>query len=171
MKALNFDKRLRTRDEDSLPAVLTREEVILLPRAGEFVSVYVPDEIGGANYYKLSSTYSEVKDLSEWVRRRASLYYWKQPRTRRRNLLALGADPNEVHRATRSSKGYWRMSQNEIVRFALNNRWLEEQGVPDLNALAAIVALEKTRSLTAWTERSGVKAIWMVLHNGPQARV
>ena len=27
------------------------------------------------------------------------------------------------------------MSQNEIVRFALNNRWLEEQGVPDMNAV------------------------------------
>ena len=44
------------------------------------------------------------------------------------------------------------MSQNEIVRFALNNRWLEEQGVPDMNAPAAIAALEKMRSLTAWTE-------------------
>ena len=32
------------------------------------------------------------------------------------------------------------MSQNEIVRFALNNRWLEEQGVPDMNAVAAIAA-------------------------------
>jgi len=39
------------------------------------------------------------------------------------------------------------MSQNEIVRFALNNRWLEEQGVPDL------------------------KAIRIVLHFGPKARV
>ena len=37
--------------------------------------------------------------------------------------------------ATRSRKGYWRMSQNEIVRFALNNRWLEEQGVPDMGAI------------------------------------
>jgi hypothetical protein len=36
-----------------------------------------------------------------------------QPRTRRRNLLALGADPATVHMATRSRKGYWRMSQNE----------------------------------------------------------
>ena len=101
-------------------------------------------------YYKLSSTYSAVLDLSQWVRRRVRLYYWKQwkqPRTRRRNLLALGADPNEVHRATRSRKGYWRMSQNEIVRFALNNRWLEEQGVPDL------------------------RAVWIKLHYGPDARV
>jgi hypothetical protein len=52
-----------------------------------------------------------------------------------------------VHMATRSRKGYWRMSQNEIVRYALNNRWLEEQGVPDM------------------------KAVWIVLHYGPKARV
>ena len=92
---------------------------------------------GWLNYYKLSSTYKEVLALSVWVRRRVRLYYWKQwkqPRTRRRHLLALGADPATVHMATRSRKGYWRMSQNEIVRYALNNRWLEEQGVPDMNA-------------------------------------
>jgi RNA-directed DNA polymerase len=105
---------------------------------------------GWLNYYKLSSTYKEVRALSVWVRRRVRLYYWKQwkqPRTRRRNLLSLGADPATVHMATRSRKGYWRMSQTEIVRFALNNRWLEEQGVPD------------------------VRAIWTVLHYGPLARV
>jgi len=105
---------------------------------------------GWLNYYKLSSTYTEVLDLSQWVRRRVRLYYWKQwkqPRTRRRNLLALGVNPSKVHMATRSRKGYWRMSQNELVRFALNNRWLEEQGVPDM------------------------RAIWMVLHYGPDARV
>jgi hypothetical protein len=72
---------------------------------------------------------------------------FSQPRTRRRHLLALGADPGTVHMATRSRKGYWRMSQNEIVRFALNNCWLEEQGVPDL------------------------RAILIVLHHGPKARV
>ena len=105
---------------------------------------------GWLNYYKLSSTYKEVLALSVWVRRRVRLYYWKQwkqPRTRRRNLLSLGADPATVHMATRSRKGYWRMSQNEIVRYALNNRWLEEQGVPDM------------------------RAVWIVLHYGPKARV
>jgi hypothetical protein len=65
-----------------------------------------------------------------------------QPRTRRRNLIALGINPGRVHLATRSRKGYWRMSQNSIVRVALNNRWLEEQGVPDMNALAGVAALE-----------------------------
>ena len=43
-------------------------------------------------YYKLSSTYKEVLALSVWIRRRVRLYYWKQARTRRRHLLALGAD-------------------------------------------------------------------------------
>ncbi len=105
---------------------------------------------GWLNYYKFSSTFSEVKDLAEWVRRRVRLYYWKQwkqPRTRRRNLIALGINPGRVHLASRSRKGYWRMSQNSIVRVALNNRWLEEQGVPDM------------------------RAIWTVLHYGPNARV
>ena len=64
---------------------------------------------GWLNYYKLSSSYREVRALSVWVRRRVRLYYWKQwkqPRTRRRNLLALRADPKKVHMATRSRKGY-----------------------------------------------------------------
>jgi len=55
--------------------------------------------------------------------------------TRRRHLLAWGANPNKVHIATRSSKGYGRVSQNEIVRNALNNRWWETQGVPDMRAI------------------------------------
>lgn len=126
----------------------------LMNAAGHKVQTVI-DELnlyirGWLNYYKLSATYKEVLELSAWVRRRVRLYYWKQwkqPRTRRRNLLTLGADPDTVHMATRSRKGYWRMSQNQIVRNALNNRWLEEQGVPDM------------------------RAVWIVLHYGPNARV
>ncbi len=73
--------------------------------------------------------------LDDWVRRRVRLYYWKQwkqPRTRRRHLIKLGAHPEEVKLATRSRKGYWRMSSNSIVQAALNNAWLHEQGVPDM---------------------------------------
>ena len=49
--------------------------------------------------------------------------------------------------ATRSRKGYWRMSGNSIVQRALTNRWLHEQGVPDL------------------------RTSWIVLHYGLNARV
>jgi hypothetical protein len=39
------------------------------------------------------------------------------------------------------------MSRVSLVRIALNNRWLEEQGVPDM------------------------RAVWIKLHDGPKARV
>lgn len=105
---------------------------------------------GWLNYFGISHTYNQVVELAEWVRRRVRLYYWKQwkrPRTRRRHLLALGTDPAQVHMATRSRKGYWRMSANSIVQRALTNRWLHEQGVPDMRTL------------------------WIALHYGPKARV
>jgi RNA-directed DNA polymerase len=105
---------------------------------------------GWLHYFGLSHTYSALLELDEWVRRRVRLYYWKQwkrPGTRRRHLLALGIPPEEVHMATRSRKGYWRMSGNSIVQRALTNAWLHEQGVPDMRTL------------------------WITLHYGPMARV
>ena len=63
------------------------------------------------------------------------MYYWKQwgrPRTRRRKLLKLGIGRDEVHKASRSRKGHWRMSHNSLVKRAMNNKWLAEQGVPSL---------------------------------------
>ncbi len=105
---------------------------------------------GWLNYYKLSCTYTKVLGLSEWVRRKVRLYYWKQwkqPRTRRRHLLALGVFPERVHMASRSRKGYWRMSNNSLVRLALNNRWLEEQGVPDMRAIWIALHYPEQRSV------------------------
>ena len=91
--------------------------------------------VGWLNYFGISQTYTVLLELEEWVRRRVRLCYWKQwkqPRTRRRRLLALGIHPDRVKLATRSRKGYWRMSGNSIVQRALTNRWLQEQGVPDM---------------------------------------
>lgn len=105
---------------------------------------------GWLNYFGISHTYAALLELDEWVRRRVRLYYWKQwkqPRTRRRHLLALGIPREEVHMATRSRKGYWRMSSNSILQRALTNRWLQAQGVPDMRTL------------------------WITLHYGPDARV
>ncbi|MDB2673814.1 hypothetical protein N9Y81_02545, partial [Akkermansiaceae bacterium] len=47
-------------------------------------------------------------------------------------LLRLGIGKDEVHQASRSRKGCWRMSQMSLVRWAMNNDWLEEQGLPSL---------------------------------------
>ena len=104
--------------------------------------------LGWLNYFSLSDTYTALLELAEWVRRRVRLYYWKQwkqSRTLRRHLLALGISKEEVHRATRSRKGYWRMSANSILQRALTHHRLHEHGVPDMRTL------------------------WIVLHYGPKA--
>ena len=70
---------------------------------------------GWLNCVCISHTYNQVAALAEWIRRRVRLYcweQWKRPRTRRRYLLALGIPKDEVRMATRSRKGYWRMSHN-----------------------------------------------------------
>jgi RNA-directed DNA polymerase len=93
---------------------------------------------GWMNYFGISHTYRVVLELDSWLRRRVRLYYWKSwksPRTRRRHLIALGISPEDVKMASRSRKGYWRMSGNGLVQRALSKRWLEEQGVPDLRSL------------------------------------
>ncbi|YCM45158.1 reverse transcriptase domain-containing protein [Verrucomicrobiaceae bacterium 227] len=95
---------------------------------------------GAVNYYCIGIPFRDIRELDQWLRRRMRLYYWKQcgplwsrrPRTRRRKLLRLGIRKDEVHKASRARKGHWRMSQMSLVRWAMNNDWLEEQGLPSL---------------------------------------
>jgi RNA-directed DNA polymerase len=90
---------------------------------------------GAVNYYACGIPYRDIVELDGWLRRRMRLYYWKQwgrPRTRRRKLLALGIDRDEVHMASRSRKGHWRMSRNSLVHRAMTDAWLHTQGLPDL---------------------------------------
>ena len=90
---------------------------------------------GAVNYYAIGIPFGEIRALDQWLRRRMRLYYWKQwarPRTRRRKLLRLGIGKDEVHKASRARKGHWRMSQMSLVRWAMNNGWLEDQGLPSL---------------------------------------
>jgi hypothetical protein len=91
--------------------------------------------VGWMNYFGIHQLYRVIPELDQWLRRRVRLYYWKQwknPYTRRRNLIRLGIHPKEVYKATRSHRGYWFMAGTEIVQRALDNRWLEERGVPSL---------------------------------------
>ena len=90
---------------------------------------------GALNYYMLGVTYAEVRELDHWIRRRMRTFYWKQwgrPRTRRLKLMKLGAPKDKVKLASRSRKGPWRIANVEVVRFAMPNTWLEEQGLHSL---------------------------------------
>jgi len=90
---------------------------------------------GAMNYYAKGMKYGDAQNLDQWMRSRMRLYYWKQwgrPRTRRRKLLRLGIGREEVHMASRSRKGPWRISHISIVQRAMTIEWLEAQGLPSI---------------------------------------
>ncbi|WP_425503167.1 group II intron maturase-specific domain-containing protein [Pelagicoccus enzymogenes] len=97
--------------------------------------------VGWFHYFKFGFLCREARAWDGWIRRRVRLCYWKMwklPRTRRRMLIKLGVEPSAVKLASRSRKGYWRLSMNPLVRYALSNAWLEEQGVPSLSELLIV---------------------------------
>lgn len=94
--------------------------------------------VGWFHYFKYGLSYKEAVEFDHWIRRRVRLCYWKDwkvPRKRRRMLIKLGVSPERVKLASRSRKGYWRMSGNSLVQLALNNAYLTQQGVPSLKEL------------------------------------
>jgi len=94
--------------------------------------------VGWFHYFKIGLPYKEVRAWDGWIRRRVRLCYWKdwkRPRKRRRMLIRMGIPPGEVKKASRSRKGYWRMSRNSLLSIALNNHYLTQQGVPSIGEL------------------------------------
>jgi RNA-directed DNA polymerase len=69
-------------------------------------------------------------ELDEWIRRRMG--YWKQwrwPRTKIKNLLALGVSLKSAIQHGCSSNSYWQMSRTPVINQAISNAWLQEQGL------------------------------------------
>jgi len=107
---------------------------------------------GAMNYYAKGMSYGEARDLDAWVRSRMRLYYWKQwgrPRTRRRKLMRLGIGREEVHKASRSRKGPWRISHTSIVHRAMTIEWLESQGLPRIEKQWSLIRYPHGRKKTS----------------------
>ena len=131
-KKIRWTAKSKRRFKDQIKLITRRTRGISPSKMIADLRLYIR---GAINYYVVGLTFREARELDEWLRRRVRLYYWKQwgrPRTRRKKLMSLGIDRDEVKRASRSRKGHWRMSQNSLVRFALNNEWLSDQGVPSI---------------------------------------
>ena len=69
---------------------------------------------GWTAYYGISQYYRPIPELKEWIRRRIRMCYWKQwrwPRTKIKNLVALGVDLVTAIKHGVSSHGYWHMAE------------------------------------------------------------
>ncbi|ACX51456.1 RNA-directed DNA polymerase (Reverse transcriptase) [Ammonifex degensii KC4] len=90
---------------------------------------------GWMGYFRLIETPSILQALDEWIRRRLRmclLKQWKRPRTRRRNLVALGIPEDWARHISGSRKGCWRLANTPQVNKALGLAYWRSQGLVSL---------------------------------------
>ena len=93
---------------------------------------------GWIGYFGLARQFDDFVDLDGWIRRRVRLCYWKQwryPRTKIRKLRELGVSLDMAIKHALTRKKYWRMSRTPALRYAMTNKWLEQQGLVSLKQL------------------------------------
>jgi RNA-directed DNA polymerase len=93
---------------------------------------------GWMGYFGISQYYRPIPELDGWLRRRIRMCYWKQwrrPRTRIRNLLALGTSKRHAILTGISRKGYWRLSRTLATQTGMTNEWLAQQGLLSIRDL------------------------------------
>jgi len=89
--------------------------------------------MGWIGYFRLASAKGHCEKFDEWIRRRLRMCVWKQwklPRTRLRNLRALGAPEWAAWKMANSRRGCWEMSRN--INSALNLSYWKDQGLLSL---------------------------------------
>ena len=90
---------------------------------------------GWINYYGISTMKKFMSDLNGWLKRRLRQYIWKQwknPRTRRRKLRALGIEKQKAGKWSNTRKGYWRMSRSHVLHYSLTDTELARLGYKDI---------------------------------------
>ncbi|MCO6456280.1 MAG: hypothetical protein J5I93_13355 [Pirellulaceae bacterium] len=95
---------------------------------------------GWMGYFRLAAQRKLFDKLDRWLRRRLRMCYWKRwrfVRTRRRELIRLGAARRRAIRHARSRKGPSHMAKSIATGVGLTNAWLQEQGLLSLKTLWA----------------------------------
>jgi hypothetical protein len=73
---------------------------------------------GWVNYFGIADMKGLARDLDMWIRRRIRMCYWKQwkkIKTKHDNLVKLGMKDNEAWKFANTRKGYWRISNSQIL--------------------------------------------------------
>jgi len=84
---------------------------------------------GWINYFGIASGYQRCVDLDHWIRRRVRIAYWRQPRTKVRNMMRLGVHVRAAVACGITSKGPWRSAKTPGIQQALSNDYLKIQGL------------------------------------------
>ena len=97
---------------------------------------------GWVNYYGIGEMKSFMNELNGWLKRRIRQYIWKQwknPQTKRKNLIHLGIEEQKAYEWSNTRKGYWRISSSFILHRSLTDRKLAQLGYMNIAAKYQLV--------------------------------
>lgn len=123
------------RFKDKIRQLTCRSRSISMEQRLQDLNTYLKGWIG---YFRLADTPSVLQSLDEWIRRRLRmclLKQWKKPRTKRRNLVALGIPDDWAMLISGSRKGYWRLANTPQVNKALGFAYWRSQGLLSLTEM------------------------------------
>ncbi|MCA9166037.1 MAG: group II intron reverse transcriptase/maturase [Planctomycetales bacterium] len=98
---------------------------------------------GWTGYFALASQLKLFDRFDQWIRRRIRMCFckrWRYPRTRRRELIALGVPRRQATRHARTRKGPWHMAKSIATGVGMTNDWLKQLGLLSLKSLWATLA-------------------------------
>jgi RNA-directed DNA polymerase len=127
--AIGVAKRAMERCHERLHQLTRRTRSGQLDEVVKEINTYTR---GWISYFRLADTPSVFQELDEWLRRRMRQLLWKRwkkPRTRQRNLVALGVPPSWAREAAGSGKGTWRLAASPPVHQALSSAYWRSQGL------------------------------------------
>lgn len=126
---VRIDPKAHKRAKDRLRRLTSRSWGVSMGRRIREVNRFT---VGWAAYFALADTPRPLADLDEWLRRRLRQVRWKEwkrPKTRRRNLQALGVPPQQAREWAGSRKGYWRSAGSPPLHLALPNAHWRDLGL------------------------------------------
>ncbi len=87
---------------------------------------------GWKNYFQLAEAPSVWRNLLSWIRRRLRMIRWKEwklPKTRVRQLRALGVSKQKAYEWGNTRKGYWRIACSPVLHHTLNDAYWRKMGL------------------------------------------
>jgi RNA-directed DNA polymerase len=126
---IGVSPKARQRAKDRLRELTARTWGVSMDRRIDAINRFT---VGWTAYYRLADGERPFRDLDEWLRRRLRQVRWKEwkrPKTRWRNLRALGASERAAHEWAFSSKGPWRVAGSWILSTTLTNAYWTSHGL------------------------------------------
>jgi len=116
--------------KDRIRKITSRTRPMAMKARIEKLNTYL---MGWTVYFRLAAAKKHCAELDGWIRRRLRMCLWKQwkkPKTRLRNLRALGVPEWAAQRMANSQRGPWEMSRN--MNNALATAYWQQQGLRSL---------------------------------------